>query len=664
MSSFEFDDQDFASDAIPTDSEPSEQIDARKSLVIAALSGVNTGAVRRCLASAVPHVIIINTPTHAWARALAAEISGTYDNVSATSVVEYKKDGNQWAIDTMLQHIGVGQHQVFCTSDPATLLPGLVHAAADVRLILPAVDPQLVQRAIMAFTGRSVRGMTEADIAGLDFPMLQLALRPGSSARDCLRRLRRSADQAVLLRPGLNNHKGPALEDLPLGADIAAWAYDMLGQLRDVTAGTLSPDVLRHGVLAGEPGTGKTLIAGALAKSAGWSFHAASIGAWFNSSDGNLGGVSKACVAFFDALLAGDCVVGFLDEADSLPSRASLEPRDLQWWSTLINLVLTQIDRLRSSGKRVLLLSATNYYDRLDPALVRDGRLEQRVIVRAPQTEEEVLAIFAHYLREEIDTANLAGIERFVLGATPAMIAGWIRAARVRARSLGRALLAEDVISTVVPSDRRSPEETFAVALHEAGHCVVALALGIEIESVSILSHGVAGGMTKTANPSPFPNREELEDVVTVYLGGRAADLVLGNKGAHAGAALDLEMATSLLVRGHCQLGLYETLGSNLPGGGDAFQQIDKGLKRLLARAVRLVTENTNAVTTLAEALIDRRLLTGTQVEALIGSLLANAAAGAVAATADPAAITAKKPKSKRLSNPQGHGEGPSGHLA
>ena len=61
----------------------------------------------------------------------------------------------------------------------------------------------------------------------------------------------------------------------------------------------------------------------------------------------------------------------------------------------------------------VLLLAATNYYDRLDPALVRDGRLEQRVIVRAPRTEEEVLAIFLHYLKGEIDPTHLAGIERF-----------------------------------------------------------------------------------------------------------------------------------------------------------------------------------------------------------------------------------------------------------
>ncbi|WP_108462806.1 AAA family ATPase [Devosia naphthalenivorans] len=663
MPSFDSEHQDFAPDATLPNPETPPEMDARRSLVTAALMGVNTIAVRRCLASSVPHVIIINTPSHAWSRALAAEIGQAYDNVSSTAVVENKKDSNQWTIDTMLQRIGIGQHQVFCTADASTLLPSLIHAAADVRLTLPAVDTRLLQRAISSFTGKSVRGMIDADMAGLDFPVLQLAMRPDSNARDCLLRLRRSADQAVSLRPGAKSQKGPALEDLPLGTDVAAWAYDMLGQLKDVTAGALAPDDLRHGVLAGEPGTGKTLVAGALAKSAGWSFHSASIGAWFNSSDGNLGGVSKSCVAFFDTLLAGDCVVGFLDEADSLPSRANLEPRDLQWWGTLINLMLTQIDRVRNSGKRVLLLAATNYYDRLDPALVRDGRLEQRVIVRAPRTEEEVFAIFAHYLKGEIDPAELAGIERFALGATPAMIAGWIRTARAEARSQDRALLAEDVVGAVVPSDTRSPEELLAVAVHEAGHAVVARALGIGVEAVSILSRGIAGGVTKTSNPSPFPNRDELEDMVTVLLGGRAADLVIGNKGAHAGAALDLEMATSLLVRGHCQLGLYDTLGAMVPEGGDAFQQVDKGLKRLLARAVRLVTENTAAVNSLAEALIERRLLSGAQLEAVIEPLLTSASAGAVA-TAKSGVVRAKKAKSQKSPNVVAQGEAPNGRLA
>jgi ATP-dependent Zn protease len=151
--------------------------------------------------------------------------------------------------------------------------------------------------------------------------------------------------------------------------------------------------------------------------------------------------------------------------------------------------------------------------------------------------------------------------------------------------------------------------------------------------------------------------------MVTVFLGGRAADLIVGNKGAHAGAALDLEMATSLLVRGHCQFGLYDSLGVMDPGGGDAFHKVDKGLKRLLARAVSLVTENKAAVSALAEALIDRRLLSGAQLEAVIDPLMTSASSGATA-SANTGAVKAKKPKSQKSPNAPGHGEAPNGQLA
>ena len=100
-----------------------------------------------------------------------------------------------------------------------------------------------------------------------------------------------------------------------------------------------------------------------------------------------------------------------------------------------------------------------------------------------------------------------------------------------------------------------------------------------------------------------------------------------------------------------------------VPEGGDAFQQVDKGLKRLLARAVRLVTENTAAVNALAEALIDRRLLTGAQLEAVLESLMPGDSAGAVG-TAKSRVVMAKKPKSRKSPNAVAQGEAPNGHLA
>lgn len=599
-----------------------------RALITAALKTIKTGAVRAALASAVPTVVLITTPTGSWTRALAAEIERSYANASTIVVMERKKDGNEWVVSMMLENFADGDHVVICSPDPAALLPPMILAAADARLVLPFASASLLRHAIRALTGEVARGLRDADVAGLDMTALTMALRPGSSAADCVRRLRQLSGKRAEAGSVETRSAHPLLEDLPLPTDLAAWAQDTVDQLKLVASGAALPATLRYGVLEGPPGTGKTLVAGAIARSAGWQLVTTSIGDWFTTSDGHLGGVNKACAAFFDALQKGDCVVGFLDEIDALPDRATLEPRDRQWWTTVITHVLNQVDRLRASGRPVLLLAATNYVTRIDSALLR--RMEGRITVRAPQTEEEVLAIFVHYLRGEIDPSALSAIIRFTLGATPASIESFVRAARSRARSQGRGLMLEDILWAVVPEETRSAEEVKAVAVHEAGHATVAEVLGIGVKSVSVLANGVSGGVTQTMPLPSFLNRDELEDLVTVYLAGRAADVVVGNKGPHSGAAIDLEMATMVLTRGICEWGLYDTLIHADCDTEEVFDLVQKGLKRLLTRAVRLVTLHRTGVVALAEALVTQSLLTGEQVAAVLAKNAAQITKGQV----------------------------------
>ena len=595
-------------------------------LVAACLAQTDTRALAKALAADTPMVGLITTASPAWSKVVAAEFNNLYDsqdNVMAIKVADSKRDGNDWIADHLRNALGAGNHVVICCHDPAVLLPAIVAASVDVRVDMPEVNAAILRHAVKSLTGLQMRGTIDTGICKLDVPELSLVLRNGTKPTDILRRLRQMAAAVETGKPvKMSTNTSPLITELPLPASLSDWAEEMVADLRAISNGTLSAGQLRFGVLEGEPGTGKTLIAGAIARSAGWDFNPVSIGAWFNHSDGNLGGVSKACVAYFDTLLAQDYVVGLIDEIDALPDRQTLEPRDRQWWTTVINLVLTQIDRLRNSGKSVMLLAATNYYDRLDGALVRAGRLEQRITVVAPSSEDEIAAIFAHYTRGEVDPDAFAAVAPFAVGATPAQIAGWVRQARAAARKAERHLLLEDVMAAVVPLDLRNSAELLAVAQHEAGHAVIARVLGLDVGSVSIIAAGGTGGVTMIGRGSSYPNLAEVEDQATALLGGRAADIVLGQKGAHTGAARDLDMATSLLTRAVSQWGLYDSLiysSANTPG---VSSRVGERLEALLRRAIGLVDLNRAAVESLADALVTKRLLQADEIGVLINSHL------------------------------------------
>ena len=608
----EFDNADAVETA--TDAKP---IRPDRLLVEALLKG-RTAAIRAALRSDVPQVIQIVSPSPAWALALSREVKLAHPRVRTLTVTEVKKDKNAWIVPEMQAQLMSGVHCLLSTTDQPDLLAVEVQGAIDLRLELPRIDVAALNRAIRAFCGQRANGLSPQDIEKLDFSDLVMAMRPGSSARNCVRRIRALAEKQRMARGAAGRSTGPRLADLPLSTAVRGWAMSCLDDLNQVWGGTLDPQQLRFAVLEGPPGTGKTMIAEALARSAGWHLVSATMGEWFDRSDGHLGGVSKAIVRFFDTLLETENCVGFIDELDGLPDRATLDARDRQWWTPVVNLFLKQIDRVRSSGRPVMIIGATNFFERLDAALVRPGRMERRVHVPVPETEDEVRAIFAHYLAPEIPASELGSVASIAAGATPAQIEAWVKQARAEARHHDRELTIDDVLDVVAPPDARDPDEIRAIALHEAGHAFVATRLGIGIKHVSIIAKGGSGGVTRTVPPGAMLNRRQLEDIVTVSMAGRAADLVLGDLGAHSGAAIDIQMATALLMRGLCEWGLYDTLGQLDPNSEAAFDFADDAVKRLLHRALKLITQHRQQVLALANELQKRRFLKGEAVKRIL----------------------------------------------
>ncbi|MCR2888771.1 ATP-binding protein, partial [Escherichia coli] len=151
---------------------------------------------------------------------------------------------------------------------------------------------------------------------------------------------------------------------------------------------------------------GKSSFVRALAKAAGLPLVATSVGAWFTGSDGYLGGVLKA----WDAAYANACALAPsilpIDEADSIPSREKMDDRAREWWTPLCTSILLGFDALNMPGApEVCIIAATNHGSRLDPALVRPGRLGRVIEIKPPSAAE-----LARIFRQHLDDGELPDV--------------------------------------------------------------------------------------------------------------------------------------------------------------------------------------------------------------------------------------------------------------
>jgi len=556
-------------------------------------------------------VVIIAVPAAAWAEPIA-EALGQIDATLKTCIAtERTRSGGQLRREgkAYLSLLKERTSVIYICQDPEEILDEAVLAAADATIKIPALRPALLRRTIREVTGVAAAHGITTEMAALDLPIIFSDIRPGLAARECVTKLR----EAVARQTKPAAADVPVLAELPLTASMRKWSDQLLGDLAAVKQGALNHGKLVFVLLEGPPGTGKTLIAESLAHTAGWAFVPTTVGSWFTSGDGALGGVAKNVKTFIDDLLARAPAIGFIDEVDAIPNRATMDNRGRDWWTPVVNLVLTEIDRLRRSGKPVLLIGATNFYQHLDAALIRPGRLQQRVPVLPPQTEDDVVAVLHYYLGDELTDAELAKLARPGLGATPATIEGWVKEARAAARAAARNLHASDVLEQMLPRDERSSEDMRAVAVHEIGHAVVAHRLGLGVDRISIIAEAGSGGQTHTRLPSLFPTWDHLCDLVTVTLGGRAADMILGN-GANTGAEGDLAQATSMLRSALERQGLGKglahlpELGTRRPGVAAA---VEARLGQLLTRAVAIIDTDRALALAQADRLIAERILSG-----------------------------------------------------
>jgi hypothetical protein len=587
MQTFDFigqQDDDDADVADMADQTRGPFINPRDAIVEAALAVALAPHIRHRLARAdQPIAILVRVPASNWVAPVDKALEGHYPHLATASFTDVRKRSTAEEDGGLLARLRAGTSIAAISPDPDGLVPAALRLVADVVMSVDVPAVPNMKKIIRRVTGsRRVPELAPADYAGLDLNVLAACMRRGDTAAMVVERLRRIGRNRIL---GFGGKPVPTLDALPLTDGVRAWTEQMRAELCAADAGTLSPAALGYAVLEGPPGTGKTLIANALAATTGWTFIPTSVGAWFTVGDGALGAVARNIKIFVDQVIGTDRSIGFLDELDALPNRADMDNRGRDWWTPVITLFLTEIDRVQKSGRRALVLSATNYYGRLDSALIRLGRLQQRVSVLPPQTDEEVLRVLRFYAGTDLDDTALRRLSRFGRGNTPATIEAWFRQARGAARTANRPLSFHDLFDLAAPPDSRSPADIRAVAAHEVGHAVVALTLGMEVAEISIIS-----------------------------------DDILFGEGPNAGAENDLVRATELLLAARERQGLFGSLVSIQPArlglrpDAATSRLIDAELKRLLGGAIDIIESCRPAALEMIERLIQERVLDGGQV--------------------------------------------------
>ena len=402
-------------------------------------------------------------------------------------------------------------------------------------------------------------------------------------------------------------------------------------------------------LLVGQPGTGKTLLAKAVAGEAGVPFFIMSGSDFVEMFVGV--GASRVRDLFEQAKKNAPCII-FIDEIDAVGRQrgAGLGGGHDEREQTL-NQLLVEMDGF-GTNEGVIVLAATNRPDVLDKALLRPGRFDRQIVVPAPDVlaREQILEVHAKN-KKIADDVDLKTIAKNTSGFSGADLENVLNeaallAARRDLKQIGMPEIEDAMIKVTMGPEKktrvRSEKENKLVAYHEAGHAVVSRFLETQdpVHQISIVPRGLAGGYTmyRPTEDKSFMSKTEMEENIVSLLGGRVAEKLILND-ISTGASNDIERASKIARDMVTKYGMSEKLGSIMFGSGQEevflgrdFTQsrnyseetaslIDEETKKIVDsaynRAMQILSDNVDKLHSVAAVLLEKEKIDSEEFEAI-----------------------------------------------
>ncbi len=404
-------------------------------------------------------------------------------------------------------------------------------------------------------------------------------------------------------------------------------------------------------LLVGNPGTGKTMLARAVAGEANVPFFSISGSEFVEMFVGV--GASRVRDLFAKAKKNSPAII-FIDEIDAVGRRrgSGMGGGHDEREQTL-NQILVEMDGFET-GTNVIVLAATNRADVLDPALLRPGRFDRRTNIMLPERRDRESILKVHFKNKPVDeSVNIGALAAKTAGSSGADLANMVNeaaiiAARRNAKKISNADLTEAFEKIAIGPERKTKimneEEKKMTAYHEAGHAIVGHVLpdSDPVHKVTIIPRGGTGGVTWFLPPEDrnYTNVYEFKDILARAMGGRVAEkLLYGPDGITTGAGSDLRKATEIARDMVIEQGMgsklrdqvfhednggmvFDRITHERPYSDDTAKEIDKEVEALIKEAAKraeaVISHNREGLDKLAKALLEDETIEESQVKQIL----------------------------------------------